>query len=143
MFLYIGCDQLAKKQASLLLKGKAPPSYMEDIFRLQYAENSGAMLGAGSQLPEKFRFHLFTNDAGFFLAFALCFLIIKPVTNASVLFGSLLVSGGLGNWHDRALNNGAVVDFMDFRVGGLRTGIFIIADVAISSRCCRAVCFRI
>jgi signal peptidase II len=131
MFLCIGCDQFTKAQASSLLKGKASLSYMENTFRLHYTENSGVMLGAGSQLPEEFRFYIFTIGVGLFLFAALCFLIIKPVANATVLFGSLLVSGGLGNWYDRAVNDGAVVDFMNFGIGGLRTGIFNIADVTI------------
>ncbi|MHB9099271.1 MAG: signal peptidase II, partial [Syntrophales bacterium] len=38
---------------------------------------------------------------------------------------------GIGNLIDRILNDGAVIDFMNIEVGGLRTGIFNIADVVI------------
>jgi len=44
---------------------------------------------------------------------------------------SLIVAGGLGNLMDRLLHHGAVIDFMNIDLGGLRTGVFNIADVAI------------
>ena len=44
---------------------------------------------------------------------------------------SCIFSGGASNLYDRALNNGAVVDFLNIGIGPLRTGIFNIADMAI------------
>jgi signal peptidase II len=42
------------------------------------------------------------------------------------------VGGGIGNLIDRALHQGAVVDFMNVGLGNLRTGIFNVADVALT-----------
>jgi signal peptidase II len=46
---------------------------------------------------------------------------------------SLFLAGGLGNWIDRLLNEGRVIDFVSLGVGGLHTGIFNVADVAITA----------
>ena len=47
---------------------------------------------------------------------------------------SLLLAGGIGNWIDRAFRpSHRVVDFMNMGLGGLRTGIFNVADMAITA----------
>jgi len=43
---------------------------------------------------------------------------------------SLMVGGGAGNLFDRA-TSGGVIDFMNVGIGGVRTGIFNVAAVAI------------
>lgn len=43
----------------------------------------------------------------------------------------MIVGGGLANWLDRMLHDGAVTDFVSLGLGPLRTGIFNVADVAI------------
>lgn len=58
-------------------------------------------------------------------------LVHRSLRPYDVMGISLIIAGGLGNLTDRALNNGAVIDFMNIGVGSLRTGIFNIADVAI------------
>jgi signal peptidase II len=49
-----------------------------------------------------------------------------PVTVAA----SLILGGGIGNVIDRVAR-GNVIDFLNFGIGNVRTGIFNIADVAI------------
>ena len=44
---------------------------------------------------------------------------------------SLIAGGGVGNWIDRLTNDGRVTDFLNVGVGGLRTGIFNVADVVL------------
>jgi signal peptidase II len=44
---------------------------------------------------------------------------------------ALVAGGGLANWLDRMLHDGAVTDYVSLGVGGLRTGIFNLADLAI------------
>lgn len=43
-----------------------------------------------------------------------------------------LLAGGLGNLIDRLAHDGLVIDFINLGVGPLRTGIFNVADVAIT-----------
>ncbi len=44
---------------------------------------------------------------------------------------SLMLGGGFSNLYDRIFNNGAVVDFLNVGIVGLRTGIFNVADMAL------------
>jgi signal peptidase II len=45
---------------------------------------------------------------------------------------ALLFAGGVGNLIDRITSGGSVVDFINLGIGSVRTGIFNVADVAIT-----------
>ena len=45
---------------------------------------------------------------------------------------ALFIAGGASNWFDR-VSDGRVVDFMNVGIGWLRTGIFNVADMAITT----------
>jgi signal peptidase II len=51
--------------------------------------------------------------------------------HATTVALSLIAGGGLSNLIDRIAYGGYVIDFLNIGLGGLRTGIFNIADVAI------------
>lgn len=63
----------------------------------------------------------------------LSFLILKP-NIPLLLFVSLVyvLSGGVGNLIDRVCNNGLVTDFIIVGIGPIRTGVFNVADMAIT-----------
>jgi signal peptidase II len=50
-----------------------------------------------------------------------------------VLGFALLFAGGVGNLTDRVLHDGAVVDFMNLGIGPVQTGVFNVADLAVTS----------
>ncbi len=103
-----------------------------DVFRLQYAENTGAFLGLGDTLPEGLRAAIFTGIVTLILLGLLAYLIATPTLPMSILAGlSLVVGGGLSNLLDRVINEGRVIDFLNLGIGSLRTGIFNVADMAI------------
>ena len=52
-------------------------------------------------------------------------------TRTAMVGASLILGGGLGNFIDRTLHEGGVVDFVSVGFSGLRTGIFNFADLAI------------
>src|SRR5882672_3963724 len=54
------CDQATKLIAKRYLQPGAIFSFAGDMFRLQYAENTGAFLSLGSSLPESWRHITFT-----------------------------------------------------------------------------------
>jgi signal peptidase II len=131
LFSCVGCDQTTKAAARRYLPRNEILSFAGDTLRLQYAENKGAFLSMGSALPEKTRGFLFTAGVGTFIVAALCYLLVSPLPRVTAVALSLICGGGCGNLIDRIAHGGYVIDFLNVGVGGLRTGIFNIADMAI------------
>ena len=128
----VGCDQVTKYTAKHYLEGQRSFSYLWDMFRLGYAENTGAFLSLGSGLPDTVRTLIFTGLAGVFLVFFAIYLLrTKEISRLAMIAGSLIVAGGIGNLIDRIFNDGAVIDFLNVGIGNLRTGIFNVADMSI------------
>jgi signal peptidase II len=128
----IGCDRVTKVIAREHLAASPVISYLNDLFRLQDAENHGAFLGLGSSLPEGLRVAILTVLVGAMLMGLLVYTIASRQLRLDCSLAlALIIGGGLSNLLDRLLYHGAVVDFMNLGVGSLRTGIFNVADVAI------------
>lgn len=130
----IGCDQGTKLVAKRLLQPDALISFAADTFRFQYAENRGAFLSLGSSLPEPLRHLIFTVLVGVFLFALLGYLLLnRNLAMRHVICLSLVCGGGLSNLIDRIAYDGHVVDFLNIGIGPLRTGIFNVADMAITA----------
>lgn len=128
----VGCDQVTKQVAIATIKDQPMRSFLADTFRLTYAENPGAFLGLGGRLPASAQFWILTIAVGVLLLGMLVYLFIGKDLDAASTGGlAMIAGGGISNWIDRVLNEGRVVDFMNMGIGGLRTGIFNVADVAI------------
>lgn len=128
----IGCDQATKLVAKSSLRTTPTQSFLGDTFRLTYAENPGAFLSLGAALPVQARFWVLNVGVALVLV-ALLFhaLVGKKVEPSQAAAYALVVGGGLGNWIDRVVRGGTVVDFMNLGIGPVRTGVFNVADVAI------------
>ncbi len=127
----IGCDQATKRLAQVSLKGAEPLVYLNNFFRLEYAENPGAFLGMGGTLPDWQRWLLLTVASSVILVLLTAFVCMRKDLRALDIVGyALILAGGISNMIDRVLV-GVVVDFMNMGIGSLRTGIFNVADVAI------------
>lgn len=128
----IGCDQATKLIAQRTLSPQST-SYLNDLFRLQLAQNNGAFLSLGSLLSEQARFWIFTILVGIFLLGLLIYAVgVAARSSFTFLIAlGLILGGGVSNLLDRVLHNGLVVDFMNVGIGNLRTGIFNVADMAI------------
>lgn len=130
---FVGCDQVTKVIAKETLSTVAPLSFVNDMFRLTYAENTGVFLGMGKGLPEGVRFWLFTVAVGAVLMFILVDTLRRPNVDRWRLTAiTMILAGGFGNLVDRVFNDGVVIDFMNMGLGPLRTGIFNVADVFIT-----------
>lgn len=133
----IGLDHLTKWAAIHYLKGPGITyRFLADIFRLQYAENTGAFLSLGAGLPDGLRAAVMTGLNALILGGLLCYLFLgKRVGGLSSCAFSLVAAGGIGNLLDRIFRDGRVVDFMNMGITSgqftLRTGIFNVADIAI------------
>jgi signal peptidase II len=133
--LCVGCDQATKRVAAEMLKGAETLSFWGDVFRLTYAENSGAFLGMGGGWPEPLRWLAFTGAAIAVVVASLAWVVSQTREprhqNLAVWAMVLVAAGGAGNLVDRVIRDGRVIDFMNFGLGPVRTGIFNIADVQI------------
>lgn len=126
-----GCDLASKAAAVRILEPGFGFSFLGDLLRVELVRNRGAFLGLGSGWSPLLRGALFLGSAAALLV-ALAVLAARGSTSARTLWSlALLAGGGVGNGIDRALH-GAVVDFLNLGVGGLRTGVFNAADMAIT-----------
>ena len=130
----IGCDRATKRLAEATLGDGERHSFLADTVRLQYVENHGAFLGLGRNLGARARFWVFLVGTGVLLATAAAMTFQSPARSVvDALAWALLIGGGVSNLADRALREGAVVDFLNVGFGPLRTGIFNVADVGITA----------
>jgi signal peptidase II len=129
----VALDQVTKYIAIQTLKEtRNVHVYLGDLFRLQYAENTGAFLSLGSTLSDGPRFWLLTGlNMVILTVVGFVVLFKRHISTSTVIALTLILSGGIGNLIDRIGRDGRVVDFMNMGIGGLRTGIFNIADLAI------------
>ncbi len=128
----IGCDRVSKDFARERLEPGVRESVFGDLFRLQYEENRGGMLSFGAELNPDVRFLLFTVIVGTMLILLTAYASFShDVGIAERAAIAMIVGGGLGNLIDRIVYNGVVIDFLNVGVGGFRTAIFNIADVAV------------
>lgn len=129
----IAGDQATKLIAKRYLWPNGFYSYAGDTLRIQYAENSGAFLGLGATLPDPWRHLIFTVLVGIFLVALLVYLLrSRELTTFATVCLSFVCAGGLSNLIDRIAYDGRVVDFLNVGIGPLRTGIFNVADMAIT-----------
>lgn len=90
------------------------------------------MLSFGAELNPGLRFLLFTVTVGTMLILLTAYASFSRDVGLSERAAiAMIVGGGLGNLIDRIVYNGVVIDFLNVGVGGIRTAIFNIADVAV------------
>jgi signal peptidase II len=131
-----GLDQSTKMLAHEHLQGHASLSFFYRTINFVYAENTGTMLGIGSGLPESLRFLFFVVVIGIALIVVSAFVLLKPLNNLTVIAISLVIGGGISNLIDRLLRSGSVIDFMLIKIGPVESGIFNVADIAITLGTC-------
>ena len=130
----VGCDQASKQYAVTHWKGQPPQSYMNDMFRIEYAENAGAFLSMFGNLSPAMRYAILVIGNGIGMAVLVVLLLgVSQIDRWSYVAWALVFVGGIGNLIDR-IRIQAVIDFLNLGLSpGLRTGIFNVADIAISA----------
>jgi signal peptidase II len=132
LVLTVVIDQITKLIAQANLIPAQRISYLGDLFRWHYSENTGALLGIGANLSPQMRVAILIVFNALILVGMFWFVWASDDFNAlSVSGAGLMIGGGFSNILDRLFYDGAVVDFMNIGIGKLRTGIFNVADVAI------------
>jgi signal peptidase II len=126
-------DQIAKQVARAVL----PPGEPIVLFPgavLRLTRNVGAFLSFGSSLSGAARFWVLTVGVSLCLIGLLAWLLISHAPPAGAVAGmSLILGGGFSNLLDRLAHSGEVTDFLVLGVGAIRTGVFNLADVAITA----------
>jgi signal peptidase II len=125
-------DRLTKVWAVNQLQGKSPVGFLNDLVVIGYAENSGAFLSMGANwpMPVKYILLLVLPIATCLGILVYCFL--KERNIVKIILITSFAAGGLGNLVDRLFNNFTVIDFLNFGIGSIRTGILNIADISIT-----------
>ncbi|HSJ97881.1 MAG TPA: signal peptidase II [Myxococcota bacterium] len=137
-----GCDQATKRLAIDRLDGAPPISLAGDAVRFELTANPGGFLSLGSGLPSELRRLVFLVLAPACVLLVCALALRSRSVSAAAMAGlGLVAGGGLGNWLDR-LQAGAVTDFVSLGVGGLWTGIFNLADVAVVAGVVWLACAR-
>lgn len=133
VLLNIGCDQVSKKVVRENVSQHEFIPLIKHHFILTNVENTGAMLGFGENFPPMVKLILFQGLPLIVLSILLYRLLTKTHTNKwMILAFAFVIGGGIGNLIDR-IAVGSVTDFFQIRLGFFRTGIFNMADVAVTT----------
>lgn len=132
ILLNIGCDQLSK---TVVRQKISPQEYIQvvnDHFILTNVENTGAMLGFGSNLPPILKI-IFLQVLPVLVLLVLLFRILQKsnMNKWLVVAFAFVIGGGIGNLIDR-IAYGSVTDFFHIQFGFFKTGIFNMADVSVT-----------
>jgi signal peptidase II len=133
--VFISCDRVTKDLAKEHLMNKPTLSYFHNSFQLVYAENTGAAMNFGDNLPKTASFWLLSMLPLAFLVFLSAYVIrhSKEMSLPKTLSFALIISGGIGNIIDRILFDRHVTDFMILGTNNIHTGIFNFADVCVTA----------
>lgn len=125
----LGTKEIAQRN----LPGQDTQHYLGDTIRIGYVENTGVFLSLGHALSPTVRFWLFVVGVAVVLATLLVLTLWDHRFHMpEVVAVAAIVGGGIGNLVDRIQLDGSVRDFLNVGIGSLRTGIFNVADMAIT-----------
>jgi len=126
-------DQWSKVYAVNHWQGAGRQSFFNDIFRIEFALNRGAFMSLFSGLADQTRFFiLVVANAIVLLGMSIWIIRSKQMTRYMLFAWSFIIGGGIGNLIDRIRFN-YVIDYFNLGIGDLRTGIFNVADMAITA----------
>jgi len=129
----VGCDQSTKAFAEAKLPRGQSLSLLSDTLRLEVTHNEGSFLSLGASAPKTWRLAALRVGVSALLLGLLAYALFARSAQAPFILAlALVLAGGLSNLIDRFVHDGYVVDFLNLGVGHIRTGIFNVADVAIT-----------
>lgn len=132
LFINLAADRITKLWAIRELMGEPEKSFLGGLLILKYAENSGAFLSMGRLWPMPVKYLVFIILPILVCCGILVYAFFKEKNLIKIILLTSFVAGGLGNLVDRLMNNFRVVDFLNFGIGRLRTGILNVADLSIT-----------
>lgn len=129
----IGCDQITKNVVRKNIEKQEQIELVGKKFILTKVENTGAMLGFGSDLSPVLKI-IFLQALPVVILLVLLVRILRnsKMNKWLVVAFACVIGGGIGNLIDR-IAHGEVTDFFHIDLGGiLRTGVFNMADVSVT-----------
>ena len=125
-------DRITKMLAENYLLGRETLSYFYNTVVLEYAENSGAFLSVGSNWPDAIKYITLLIIPILGCLYGLYYCAFKLKDRNQLIAVVCIIGGGLGNLIDRLFNDFRVVDFLNFGIGSVRTGILNVADMSVT-----------
>lgn len=111
----------------------APRVYASGLLTLLHTENTGAFLSLGATLPDLARTVIFGGFVAVILVIFTIAVLRGSISGAGdTVAAAAIIAGGVGNLIDRLLRSGRVTDFLYLEAGPLHTGVFNVADMAIT-----------
>ncbi|WP_460106051.1 signal peptidase II [Pseudomonas sp. H2_G10] len=131
---FVTVDQLVKLLALVSLQVNSLKIGSNPInLALELSLNPGAFLSLGAALPPQVKQLIFIVGVAVVVAWAMGWSLSnwnQPLRKVLPLYAIAL--GGIANLIDRVFRDGHVVDYMVLNVGPAHTGVFNIADIAIT-----------
>jgi signal peptidase II len=132
VILNVGCDQISKEVIRANVSQQDYILLIENYFILTNVENTGAMLGFGQNFSPFMKMVLLQGLPLLVLLIILYRMLTRTNLNPWMVIGfAFVIGGGIGNLIDRIFY-GSVTDFFQIRLGAFSTGIFNMADVAVT-----------
>ena len=136
-------DRITKYIAIEYLKGNEAIRFFNNVFALIYAENTGAFLNLGKNWNVYIKYLVLLIIPIIICIVGLLYLMFKETKKYRIIIGSCIIGGGIGNLVDRLFNNFTVIDFMNFGIGNIRTGILNVADLSVTFGVIALILFEI
>jgi signal peptidase II len=128
----VTADLVTKSIFERAFFGQPTLHLLGDTVRVGFVLNTGVFLSLGHALGPQTRFWLFIVGVGGVLALLLGLTLRDArFRTPEVVAVAAIIGGGVGNLVDR-VQLGAVRDFLNVGIGPVRTGIFNVADMAIT-----------
>lgn len=123
-------DQLAKVYALTRLQGEAPVDLCDGVLRLSFIFNPNGFIGILTHSSDTTKILFLYGLVSILLLFGIIFLLTsEKFTTPQQFFLAITLSGGFSNLVDRIIHDEGVVDFLQFTVGPLQSGICNPADL--------------
>ena len=132
LFANFALDRITKLLAIKYLNGHKNISILNNFVIVGFTINSGAFLGFGKTWPEFIKYIVFIIIPILVCILLLLYCLFEEKDKVRIILITTFAAGGLGNLFDRLLNHFRVVDFLNFGIGSIRTGILNIADLSIT-----------
>ncbi len=129
----ITADQISKFWVRATVEKNSSTPIIGEYLTLRNIENDGAFLGMGGDLNPTLKLFVLLLIPAAVLLFVLYYMFKeKQMDKLSLIGFSCVVGGGIANVFDRFVY-GSVTDFLFIDLGFVRTGIFNIADLSVTT----------